>query len=149
VPRTPAADTGPGQVAYAIKAELTDPDARSWVFEAQKTMYGGKQIAVGDCLYVFASENEGGTGLVARGIVISVQHVVRRPAGARQTPRVSIVVRRTASGRQPLGRRELKPFGDWQDGQPQTELNFKFYRQATNKLVGLSAGAAAFLDSLF
>jgi hypothetical protein len=30
-------------------------------------MYGGKNIAVGDEVFVFASENEGGRGLLARG----------------------------------------------------------------------------------
>lgn len=149
MPCTPAVGPRPGQVAYAIKTEIAEPAALCWVLDAQKTMYGGKQVAVGDCVYLFASENEGGTGLVARGLVTVVQHVPRRPAAARQTPRVSVVVRRTACVRQPLGRSELKPFGDWQDGQPQTELNFKLYRQATNKIVGLTAGAAAFLDSLF
>jgi ribosomal protein L24 len=36
-------------------------------------MYGGKRIAKGDTVFVFASENEGGQGLVARGIVTSAQ----------------------------------------------------------------------------
>jgi hypothetical protein len=67
----------------------------------------------------------------------------------RQTPRVSIAVRRTALANQPLGRRELKHFTDWKDGRPETELNFKFYRQSTNKIVGISAEAAAFLDRFF
>ena len=34
-------------------------------------------------------------------------------------------------------------------GRPATELNFKFYRQATNKIVGLSNEVAAFLDGFF
>ena len=32
----------------------------------------------------------------------------------------------------------------WNDGRPETELNFKLYRQATNKIVALSDEAAAF-----
>ena len=48
-----------------------------------------------------------------------------------------------------LGRSELKQFTDWNDGQPATELNFKFYRQATNKIVGISQDVAAFLDEFF
>ena len=32
---------------------------------------------------------------------------------------------------------------------PETELNFKFYRQATNKIVGISDEAAAFLRRFF
>ncbi|WP_207880150.1 contractile injection system protein, VgrG/Pvc8 family, partial [Pseudomonas sp. 32_A] len=46
-----------------------------------------------------------------------------------------------------LGRGELERFADWRDGRPQTELNFKRYRQATNKIVGISNEAAAFLDT--
>ena len=32
---------------------------------------------------------------------------------------------------------------------PQTELNFEFYRQATNKIGGISEAAAAFLRGYF
>jgi hypothetical protein len=49
----------------------------------------------------------------------------------------------------PLGRRELAQPKDWDDGKPETELNFKFYRQATDKVIGLSDSAAAFLDGFF
>lgn len=38
---------------------------------------------------------------------------------------------------------------DWNDGQPGTEVNFKFYRQATNKLAGISDEAATFPDRFF
>ena len=48
-----------------------------------------------------------------------------------------------------LGRSELRRLTDWSDGQPGTELNFKFYRQATNKIVGISDDAAAFLGKFF
>jgi hypothetical protein len=136
-------------MAYAIKAEVADPAVETFVFTAQKTMYGGKRIAAGDTIFVFASENEGGRGLVARGAVTSAEPVPPRPDLERQTPRVSIGVRRTAEAARPLGRRELKAFADWDDGRPETELNFKFYRQATNKIVGLSDAAAAFLDGFF
>ena len=134
---------------YAIKVEVRDPKAKDFAFARQKTMYGGKHIAVGDTVYIFASENEGGQGLVARGIVTAATVVARKPGVERQTPRVSITVRRTALARRPLGRAELKPFTDWKDGRPQTELNFKYYRQATNKVVGLSDQAAKFLARHF
>jgi hypothetical protein len=100
-------------------------------------------------VFVFASENEGGTGLVARGIVTSAKGVAKKRGVARQTPRVSVTVRRTALAQRPLGRNELKAFTDWKDGQPKTELNFKFYRQATNKIVGISDEVAAFLAGFF
>jgi hypothetical protein len=134
---------------YAIKVEVRDPAAKTFVFTAQKTMYGGKHIAVGDTIYVFASENEGGEGLIARGVVTSVEATPRKPGNARQTPRVSVAVKRTGIAKRPLGRRELKGFRDWKDGRPETELNFKYYRQATNKVVGLSDAAAAFLATFF
>ncbi|CDX57522.1 conserved hypothetical protein [Mesorhizobium plurifarium] len=136
-------------MAYAIKVEIKDPQAETFVFAAQKTMYGGKHIAEGDVAFLFASENEGGQGLVARGIVTSSEATPRRPDLERQTPRVSIAVRRTALATKRLGRDELKRFKDWKDGQPETELNFKFYRQATNKIVGVSDATAAFLNSFF
>lgn len=136
-------------MAFAIKAEIDDPRAKTFTFAAQKTMYGGKLIATGDTIFVFASENEGGQGLVARGIVTSAEAVARRRGIARQTPRISITVKRTALAKRPLGRRELKPFTSWNDGEPATELNFKFYRQATNKVIGISDDAAAMLDTFF
>jgi hypothetical protein len=136
-------------MTFAIKAEVRDARARTFAFTAQKTMYGGKHIAEGDTVFVFASENEGGHGLIARGVVTSAEAVPRKPGIARQTPRVDLAVRRTTMAKRALGRRELKPFTDWQDGRPETELNFKFYRQATNKVVGISDAAAAFLDEFF
>jgi hypothetical protein len=136
-------------MAYAIKAEVRDAAAKTFDFPAQKTMYGGKHIAEGDEIFLFASENEGGAGLIARGVVTSAEPVAKKRGLARQTPRVSITVKRTARAKRPLGRTELKPFNDWKDGRPQTELNFKFYRQATNKIVGLSDETAAFLRKFF
>lgn len=134
---------------YAIKAEVKDPKARAFIFPRQKTMYGGKRVAKGDTIYIFASENEGGQGLVARGVVTEAKAVPRKPGVERQTPLVSIAVRRTTLARRRLGRAELKPFANWKDGRPETEPNFKYYRQATNKIVGLSDEAAAFLAGHF
>ena len=134
---------------FAVKAEVSDLGAERFVFNAQKTMYGGKHIAKGDAVFVFASENEGGPGLIASGIVISAKPVPKKPGIKRQTPRVSITVRRTALAKRRLGRSELKPFSKWNDRRAETELNFKFYRQATNKIAGISDGAAAFLRGCF
>ncbi|PRD51037.1 hypothetical protein [Phyllobacterium myrsinacearum] len=136
-------------MAFAIKAEIRDPRAELFAFAAQKTMYGGKHIAAGDTVFLFASENEGGQGLVARGAVISAEAIARTSGVIRQTPRVSVTIRRDALAVRPLGRRELKHLTDWKDGEPGTELNFKFYRQATDKIVGISDRTAAFLNGFF
>jgi len=134
---------------FAIKVPVSDAKAKTFVFPMQKTMYGGKRIASGDVIFVFASENEGGRGLIAKGIVTSANGVARKPGIDRQTPRVSITVRRTSLAKRRLGRDELKRFSEWKDDRPETELNFKFYRQATNKIVGISTEAAAYLDGFF
>lgn len=134
---------------YAIKGEVPDPAATMFSFTRQKTMYGGKRIATGDTIFVFASEKQGGQGLIARGVVTSAVAVARNPDLDRQTPRVSIAVKRTGLAKKRLGHIELRPFARWNDGRPETELNFKFYRQATNKIVGISDQAAAFLEGHF
>ena len=134
---------------FAIKTEVADPETGLFVFNEQKTMYEGKHIAKGDVVFIFASENEGGPGLVAAGIVASAEETPRKAGIVRQTPRVSITVRSTGLAKRRLGRAELKAFANWTDGRPETELNFKFYRQATNKIVGISAGAATFLRKYF
>ena len=134
---------------YAIKVEINNPEANIFDFPNQKTMYGGKKVVVGDTIYLFASENEGGPGLVAKGVIVSVTPIPKREDIQRQTPRVSILVRRTALATRGLGRQELKPHTNWQDGRPETELNFKFYRQATNKIVGISGATADFLETYF
>jgi hypothetical protein len=134
---------------YAIKAEITELDARSWFFTAQKTMYGGKRVSKGDRIFIFASENEGGSGLIAIGVVLSAEATPRKIGIERQTPRISVRVARIGTTLRQLGRNELKRFTEWSDNRPETELNFKFYRQATNKIVGLSEGATAFLLGFF
>ena len=136
-------------MAFAIKAEVGDPRAKTFAFTAQKTMYGGKHIAEGDTIFVFASENEGGQGLIARGIVTAAKAIAKKRGIVRQTPRVSLSIRRTALAKRPLGRSDLKRLTNWNDGQPGTELNFKFYRQATNKIVGITDEVAAFLSQFF
>ena len=70
---------------FAIKAEVGDPRAETFHFSAQKTMYGGKQIAEGDTVFIFASENEGGPGLIASGVVTSAEAIAKKPGIARQT----------------------------------------------------------------
>jgi hypothetical protein len=134
---------------FAIKTEVSDSRAKAFAFSKQKTMYAGRSIAKGDLIFVFASENEGGPGLVASGIIISAEALPKKVGITRQTPRVSITIRRTALAKRRLGRSELKLFSNWNDGRPETELNFKFYRQATNKIVGISDEAAVFLRRFF
>jgi hypothetical protein len=134
---------------FIIKAEIFGPIGETIRFSAQKTMYGGKRIAEGDTVFLIASENTGGRGLIARGIVASATPVARKADLERQTPRVSVTVAALQMAVRTLGRSDVKPFSDWQDGQPQTEINFKLYRQGTDKIVGITPATAAFLEGFF
>ena len=71
-------------MAFAIKTEIRDPQAESFAFSAQRTMYGGTLGVEGDAIFVLASENEGGRGLVARGVVTSAEAIPRKPGLALQ-----------------------------------------------------------------
>ena len=134
---------------YVVKAEIADPRAKTFAFAKARTMYGGRRIAAGDAVFVFASETQGGAGLVARGIVTAVTAHARPKNLSRWTPRVSIAVKRTALAKRPLGREELKAWRGVDDGSAQAELDFKFYRQATNKIGGIGDEAAKFLMKYF
>ena len=107
------------------------------------------KVSLGNATRTPASENEGGAGLAAYGVVTSATATPLKPGLERQTPRVSITIRRTALVQRRLGRGELKGFSAWNDGRPETELNFKFYRQATNKIACISDRAGAFLRGFF
>ena len=122
-------------MTFAIKAAVSDPRARTFVFAAQKTMYGGKHIARGDIIFVFASENEGGPGLIASGVVTSAKAIAKKRGVARQTPRVSITIRRTVLAKRRLGRSELKRFCDWNDDPPKrNSISNSIARQRTKSL---------------
>jgi len=132
---------------FAIKAEVPDSDAASFVFVAQKTMYGGKGAKVGDGIFIFASENHGGSGLVAKGVITACESIAR--TAERQTPRISIAVERSGSNKRPLARAQLRSFRGQAGDAPEAELDFKLYRQATDKIVGLTDGTGKFLNGLF
>src|SRR5262245_49877029 len=105
-------------MTFAIKAEVSNLWAETFAFNAHKTMYVGKRIAKDDTIFVLASENEGGPGMIASGVVTSVNTIAKKRVIARQTPRVSITIRRVALAKRRLGRSELKLFSVWNDGRP-------------------------------
>ena len=138
MPRSPLASD---RNVYVAKAEVRRPRAKTFVFGRMKTMYGGRRIAKGDTVFVFASETQGGRGLVARGVVTKAEAASRKAGVARQTPRVSVWVKRIALAKQPFGRVELRAWRGVTDGSGEAELDFKLYRQATNKIVGIEERA--------
>ena len=104
-------------MAFAIKAGISDLRPKTFALSAQKTMYGGKHIAEGDTVFVFASENEGRGCFRARRCQFA-EAVARERGVIRQTPRVSVTVRRAALAKRPLGRIELKHFTEWKTASP-------------------------------
>lgn len=50
-------------MAFAIKAKIANPGATTFAFAARKTMYGGKHVAEGDAIFLFAGENEAARAL--------------------------------------------------------------------------------------
>jgi hypothetical protein len=107
----------------------------------EKTMWRGKDIRPGDAVLIFGAERNGGHGLYARGVVTEAV----RGAGIR----VRIKVEARAAATRRLGRAELRAFRDHPDGGPEAEIDHKLYRQATNKIAGISDAAARFLDGFF
>ncbi len=125
---------------FVVKAAPRPEGADRLEFD-EKTMWRGKHICPGDEVFIFAAEHNGGRGLYARGVVTDA---IRRVGS-----RVSLTVRRTGTATRPLGRAELRPFRDLPDASPETEIDHKLYRQATNKIAGISEAAAAFLRGFF
>src|SRR5438876_10934809 len=101
-------------MVFAIKAEVSNPWAETFAFSAQKTMYGGKHIAKGDQIFVFASENECGPSLIASGIVSSAKTIEKKRCIARQTTRVRITIIRATLAKPSMGRTEPKSLSDWE-----------------------------------
>lgn len=134
---------------YVIKAMFPDPLPQIINLTSQKTMYGGKSIVARDTIYLFADRASERAGLIARGAVIKATALLKIAGVERQTPRVDITIRVDIPSRSELGRAQLHDYKDWDDGKPQTELNFKLYRQATSKIVGISDDASIYLDGFF
>jgi hypothetical protein len=126
--------------SFVVKA-APQPEGADWLKFDEKTMWRGKDVRAGDEVFIFAAEHNGGRGLYARGVVTGAV----RGVGSR----VSLTVKRAGTATRPLGRGELRPFRDHTDVRPETEIDRKLYRQATNKIAGVSDAAAAFLRGFF
>jgi len=109
-------------------------------------MYGGKQVAEGDTVFVFASDNERGQGLIARGVVTSAVAIAKK-AGITRQPRVSIAVRRTALVKRRWGGANsgALPTGMTASRNP-SSISSSIVR---HKIAGISEETAAFLDGFF
>ncbi|HTW27316.1 MAG TPA: hypothetical protein VME92_09330 [Acetobacteraceae bacterium] len=126
--------------SFVLKA-APPPEGSDRLGFDEKTMWHGKDISAGDEVFLFAAEHHAGRGLYARGVVSKAV----RGVGTR----VSVTVTRTEAASRPLGRAELRPFRNRPDAGPAAEIDHKLYRQATNKIAGISDAAASFLRGFF
>ncbi len=126
--------------SFVVKA-APQPVGADWLKFDEKTMWRGKDVRAGDEVFIFAAEHNGGHGLYARGVVTEAV----RGVGSR----VSLTVQRTRAATWPRGRGEQRPVRDRPDAGPETEIDHKLYRQATNKIAGVSDAAASFLRGFF
>lgn len=126
--------------SFVVKSTPQPDDAELLEFD-EKTMWRGKTIRPGDEVFLFAAEHKGGRGLYARGVV---EDAIRAKG-----IRVRVKVRRAGAAARPLGRLELRASRDRPEDSPGAEIEHKLYRQATNKIAGVSEAAAVFLRSFF
>ena len=118
---------------FAIKAEVSDPWAETFAFSDHKTMYGGKRIAKGDRIFVFASENGGGPGLIASGVITSAKVIANKRGIARQTPRHRQTYRAREAALGPERAQIFFATGTTVDPRPSSISNF-IVRQRTRSL---------------
>lgn len=129
-------------MAFAVKAAVGAPlTVGSRITLVEKAMYGGWKVAAGADLFVFDSDHQGGAGLCARGLITSVERAPEH--------RWKVQVRIEARARRALGRGELRPYRDLDDGSPEGEIARKLYRQATNKFIAVGDAEVAYLGSFF
>ncbi|MBL8775283.1 MAG: hypothetical protein JNK12_05110 [Acidimicrobiales bacterium] len=129
-------------MSFAVKAAVGAPlSVGATLTLVEKAMYGGWKVAPDHQIFVFDSDHQGGAGLCARGVITSVEHAPEH--------RWKVQIRIEAQARRPLGRGELRPYRDLDDGSPEAEIARKLYRQATNKFVAVGEGETAFLTSYF
>lgn len=129
-------------MTFAVKSAVSAPlQVGATITVVEKAMYGGWDVAAGAPIFVFDSDHQGGAGLCARGVITSVEHAPEH--------RWEVQVRVEALAVRPLGRTELRPYRDLDDGSPEGEIARKLYRQATNKFVAVSDAESAFLTSFF
>lgn len=129
-------------MAFAVKAAVGAPlTVGSTITLVEKAMYGGWNLAAGAEIFVFDSDHHGGAGLCARGAITSVERAPEH--------RWKVQARIEAPARRALGRGELRPYRDLDDGSPEGEIARKLYRQATDKFIAVGDAEVAYLTRFF
>ena len=129
-------------MSFAVKSAVGAPlQVGSTITVVEKAMYGGWNVSTGAAIFVFDSDHQGGSGLCARGTITSVEHAPEH--------RWKVQIRIEAPARRRLGRGELQSYKELDDGEPESDIARKLYRQPTNKFIAVSDAEAALLTSFF
>ncbi len=129
-------------MTFVVKSAVGAPlRVGSTITVVEKAMYGGWNVTAGADIFVFDSDHQGGSGLCARGTITSVERAPEH--------RWKVQVRIEAPARRRLGRGELQSYKELDDGEPESEIARKLYRQPTNKFIAVGDAEAAFLASHF
>jgi len=98
------------------------------------------QPEIGDEVFVWTSETQGGTGLAARGVLEAAGDGDPLPVLLKLDP---------ASPARPLGKADLLELSAIAEGDPRSSLSKKLYGNSHNKIAALDPGEAALLASRF
>lgn len=123
---------------YIIKTNPFDAEPDRTVTVIERPFYGGRNIRVGDDIFVWFSETAGGSGLAWQAHTVSVD--------AAEAGKVSVTMRlvsRFPAG--VLGKEDLEPLRNIRDNSPQSELARKLYYQAHNKIAALTQEESDYL----
>ena len=107
---------------------------------SERAFYGGKNVRVGDTIYVWFSETKGGAGLAFVGKV-EWRHSI---SSASSHYELTISILEAATG---LTVKDLEPFRDLPTKQPIATLSAKLYRHSHDKITALSEEEAEYLRS--
>lgn len=108
---------------------------------AERPFYGGKTIHPGAAIYLWSSETQGGTGLWARGTVVTVLPDDGKLA---LTVRVDQKI-----GTNRYGADHIAAYRDSASDTPTAGLARKLYKHAHNKIAQISEAEAALLLQQF
>lgn len=103
----------------------------------ERPMYGGKDVGVGDSVFLWASEQQGGRGLWARGIVLSAH-------AAETKQHIEVRIDHVITTGQ-FGLNQIAPHRDSAAETPIVGLARKLYKHAHNKIAGLTNAEADLL----
>ena len=107
----------------------------------ERPLYGGREIASGAEVFLWASETQGGAGLWARGTVIGIEPAANKPV---VTVRVEEMVN---SGN--FGIDQIAPHRDSSADTPIVGLARKLCKHAHNKVARITVEEANLLRQLF